>query len=267
MFAGILPKTVISHTYTEAKQTIDSFTFGSDFLIVLALLLFAVAARIILSNVMIHYKRKPALIIMYSAEAVLLIAAAIVIKFAFKDSNGLLGEISSVLNGTVSPMAGSHRVAIWQYTLKMFEGSPWFGVGVGSFKNAFSASVLTEYQQVIGKNTLPDAAHNEYLQQLATVGIIGFIAYMGWLLSIFIRGFKYSLKNPKIAVCLCAAISFAAQMFFSINLILTVPFFYVILGITEYEIRNTKQPDNSDGRQSKKSTSSPNTVIEENITV
>ena len=240
LLAGILPSTVISHTYASNRTT-NSFTFGTGFFIVLALLIFAVAARILLVSIKPKYKRKTAIIVLYSVEAVLLVAAILIIKFAFSGKSGLLGEISALLNGNISPMAGSHRIAIWQYTLKMFEDKPWLCVGTGSFSRAFSNSVLAEYQQVIGKNTLPDAAHNEYLQQLATVGIIGFAAYMGWFLSIFIRGFKYALKNPKLTVCLCAAAGFAAQMSFNINIIIIAPYFYIILGITEYEILSTKR--------------------------
>ena len=64
---------------------------------------------------------------------------------------------------------------------------------------------------------------------------------MGWFLSIIIRGFKYALKNPKLTVCLCAAIAYAAQMCFNINILIIAPYYYVILGITEYEILSTKR--------------------------
>lgn len=239
LFVGILPVTVISHTYKSGVTT-TSYKFGTGFFIVLALLIFAVAARILLMSIKPKHKRKPAIIALYSAEGVILIVAVMIIKFAFIDSKGLLGELSAVLNGNISPMAGSHRVAIWQFSLKMFSQRPILGVGAGEFCKAFADTVLGEYQQVIGKNTLPDAAHNEFLQQLATVGIVGFTAYMGWFLSIIIRGFKYALKNSKLMVCLCAAIGYAAQMCFNINILIIAPYFYVILGITEYEILSTK---------------------------
>ena len=252
LFAGVLPCTVISHTYdSSSKTTVNHYSFGTGFLIVLALLIFAISARILLTSIKPQYKRKPALIALYSAEAVVIILAVIIIKFAFNGSGGLLGELSAVLNGNVSPMAGSHRVAIWQFSLKMFSQRPIFGVGAGEFCKAFSDTVLTEYQQVIGKNTLPDAAHNEFIQQLATVGIVGFAAYMGWLLSILIRGFKYALKNPKLMVCLCTAICFGAQMCFNINILIVAPFFYIILGITEHEIlcaKQSEQPNPADNQ-------------------
>lgn len=242
LFAGVLPLTVISHTYnSSSRTTTNSYKFGSGFFIVLALLIIAVAVRVLLISIKPKYKRKPALIALYTAEAIIIILAVIIIKIAFSNSDGLLGELSAVLNGNISPMAGSHRVAIWQFSLKMFSQRPIFGVGTGEFCKAFSDTVLREYQQVIGKNTLPDAAHNEFIQQLVTVGIVGFAAYMGWLLSILIRGFKYALKNPKLMVCLCTAIGFAAQMSFNINILIIAPFFYVILGITEHEILSIKQ--------------------------
>ena len=240
LFAGVLPFTVISHTY-KSSVTTTSCKFGTSFFIVLALLIFAVAARILLISIKPQYKRKPAIIALYSAEGVIIIVAVMIIKFAFAENEGLLGELSAVLNGNISPMAGSHRVAIWQFSLKMFSQRPILGVGAGEFCKAFADTVLGEYQQVIGKNTLPDAAHNEFLQQLATVGVVGFTAYMGWFLSIIIRGFKYALKNPKLMVCLCAAIGYAAQMSFNINILIIAPYFYVILGITEYEILSTKR--------------------------
>lgn len=157
------------------------------------------------------------------------------------NSSGLIGEISALLNGTLDDMAGSHRVAIWRYSLKLFGDYPLLGSGLGTFKLAFNDTYAAQYHEAIGKVTTLDSAHNEYLHTLVTTGILGFAAYMGMLITQLVRAVKYMFKNPNIMICFFAAFAFAVQMFFNVSIVHITPYFFLMLGMTEYEIRKAKK--------------------------
>lgn len=71
------------------------------------------------------------------------------------------------------------RAEMWEATWRLFRANPAFGVGFGGFANA-----VTEYYDASGNWTLREA-HNEYLELLASGGIVGaslalwFIAVLG----------------------------------------------------------------------------------------
>lgn len=239
---GAVPSFIIHHDYTQSGDfTVTSYSVGTPVFVMIAVVFALIIARILIYKFNFQYSKKAMLIILYSIETAVIVAGLIIIKYCFADADGMLGEISSALNGTLSDMAGSHRIAIWRYSFEIFKKYPIFGTGVGTFSRAFSDIVLPQYQQTIGKYSLPDAAHNEYLQLLVTTGVLGFAAYMTMLISQMIRALKYVFQNPKIAVCFSASVAFAAQMFFNINIILISPFFYLMLGMTEFEIRKAKR--------------------------
>lgn len=71
----------------------------------------------------------------------------------------------------VSMAAGSGRMAFWGTGLEMFKASPLFGIGMGNFTNQN------------GGHT----AHNSFVLCLAELGIVGYMLWMGLLVSTFSR--------------------------------------------------------------------------------
>ncbi len=80
-------------------------------------------------------------------------------------------------------MAGEARPYIWKETLSLITEFRWFGCGLGGF-----ASTFLKYQGHF-KDFSIQFAHNDYLQYLAELGIVGFsilsAAFMGVLWPIF----------------------------------------------------------------------------------
>src|SRR5439155_23530513 len=71
------------------------------------------------------------------------------------------------------------RAGIWRDTLLMTSGYKWTGCGLGAYQQCMYA-----YKTVAPVNTL-DFAHNDYLQILAELGIVGsaFVAMLAsWIL-------------------------------------------------------------------------------------
>jgi O-antigen ligase len=59
------------------------------------------------------------------------------------------------------------RVAHWVAALRMFEQSPWLGVGAGSYDAAYPLVRVPRWEEALGH------AHNAYLNTLAEVGLAG----------------------------------------------------------------------------------------------
>ena len=232
---------VIKYNYPSGENYTEvTFKFGTAFFIGILLAAAFLLCRLFIDKIP-DLPQKNILIVLFSAEGAILVIGAIIIKFFFMNSSGLIGEISALLNGTLDDMAGSHRVAIWRYSLKLFGDYPLLGSGLGTFKLAFNDTYAAQYHEAIGKVTTLDSAHNEYLHTLVTTGILGFAAYMGMLITQLVRAVKYMFKNPNIMICFFAAFAFAVQMFFNVSIVHITPYFFLMLGMTEYEIRKAKK--------------------------
>ena len=76
---------------------------------------------------------------------------------------------------------GEGRFPIWADSLHLVAAYPVFGVGLGSYGNAF-----LKYQTAVVDRTF-DHAHNDYLELLADLGVFGFVLLAGFVFLIFRR--------------------------------------------------------------------------------
>jgi O-antigen ligase len=74
----------------------------------------------------------------------------------------------------------SHRSTIWPMTWEMIKDHPFAGVGFGGYWIA-----ITKYHQGSGELT-PQEAHNDYLELLASGGLIG-AAFVVWFIALFLN--------------------------------------------------------------------------------
>lgn len=100
---------------------------------------------------------------------------------------------------------GVSRNQIWAMTLKMFAAHPVLGVGMGAYWVAVPA-----FHDASGTLT-PQEAHNDYLELLASGGLVGF-AIGVWFLIAVVKKAKANLDSPnrlRRAACLGASIGIA----------------------------------------------------------
>jgi len=71
------------------------------------------------------------------------------------------------------------RMAHWQAALEMWRARFWLGVGFGCYEPAYSAYRLINWPFALGH------AHNYYLNMLAETGLLGLVAYLLFLGSVF----------------------------------------------------------------------------------
>ena len=76
-----------------------------------------------------------------------------------------------------------------------------------------------------------NAAHNEYLNYLITVGALGAAAYGTALVSSIILGFRRARQDPMAAVFCAAVICYGAQALVSIAQPITTPLFILFLAL------------------------------------
>jgi len=89
---------------------------------------------------------------------------------------------------TTESRQGGSRNEIWQATWKMFLAHPIFGVGMAGYWAAIPA-----YHDASGSLT-PQEAHNDYLELLASGGLVGF-ALGVWFVVIVVRRTRENLRS------------------------------------------------------------------------
>lgn len=91
--------------------------------------------------------------------------------------------------------SNAFRLRVWESTLKGIQDNPAFGVGIGNYPiniPLYETSDLkkTDWQELRYLNN----AHNEYLQLIFELGIIGFIFFAWFIIEVFAIGAK-SIKD------------------------------------------------------------------------
>ena len=127
---------------------------------------------------------------------------------------------------------GTNRGYMWRRTIDIFRNfNLWrklFGYGPDTFYYAFSP-YFEELKQYWMSST--NAAHNEYLNYLITVGFLGVCAYCTALVSALVRCFRNAKQSPMAAVSCAAVICYAAQALVSIAQPITTPLLILFLAL------------------------------------
>jgi O-antigen ligase/Flp pilus assembly protein TadD len=71
------------------------------------------------------------------------------------------------------------RILTWKGTLQLFDAYPWLGAGPGTFKYVYPRYAIAGYVE---------AAHENYLQMFAELGVVGGIVFLWLLASILLTG-------------------------------------------------------------------------------
>ena len=117
--------------------------------------------------------------------------------------------------------AGSGRMRIWMAAFDVWKQHPVIGCG--------PENLPMEMQPALGGY---EACHNEYLQVLAEMGIIGFITYWGGHLTNFVYQLKRmgTTSNASL-VAYGAAAAYLVSAAFGITITVSEVFFFFVLGI------------------------------------
>lgn len=93
--------------------------------------------------------------------------------------------------------SGKIRLVVWGGALELFKRNPLFGTGAETFAYAYYSVKPIEHNLLSEWDYLYNKAHNEYLNYLATTGIVGLGTYLlmiGW---VFYYSARWLFKNRK----------------------------------------------------------------------
>lgn len=126
--------------------------------------------------------------------------------------------------------SGQIRFIVWKGALDIFRHNPILGSGLETFAYSYYQYRPVEHNKTSEWDFLYNKAHNEYLNYLATTGLVGFGTYM-LVIGSFIYWSLKKLLGPKpnvlIITLLASYISFLIYNFFLFSVVIIAIFFYL----------------------------------------
>jgi O-antigen ligase len=161
-------------------------------------------------------RKSPARAIYISAT----VAAVAIMLLLFISAPGALLERMANRGGQ-EPLTVDARVQIWRETLPMAADYRIFGSGLGTY-----ASVFQKYR-ASAPEYLVDFAHNDYLQLLAELGVIGFVIAIASALTILVQIVHAVRRGPtrahRLVAAACAAALVALMLDCSVDFDFYIP--------------------------------------------
>ncbi|MCI9360838.1 MAG: O-antigen ligase domain-containing protein [Hungatella sp.] len=174
---------------------------------------------------------------LWRAWLVLIIIAALAVLYVLYDVNiaeggEKYGSLQNYLKFTDS--WGSSRGFAWRIALENYGKFPihqkLFGHGPDTFGLITYFNNLAEMQssyRVIFEN-----AHNEYLQYLMTMGILGVFAYVGLLVSAFVLVIKKQMNHVPVMAMLAGVFCYVTQGVVNISQPIVTPVMWTLLAMS-----------------------------------
>lgn len=159
------------------------------------------------------------------------------VAFAFYDATVLgnsarYGALASYV--TFNEDWGTDRGYVWTATMTLWEHilTPFqkmFGLGADTFR----LLMMSYYppRQVGERMVVYDSVHNEYLNHLVTIGIVGMVAHIVFLLSSIVTMSKRMKGRPEVAAVMFAIAAYAVQAVININLPVVYPVILQLLAM------------------------------------
>lgn len=128
---------------------------------------------------------------------------------------------------------GTNRGYIWKQAMRLYGEFPVLHKLFGYGPDTFGILTVREihFDMVNKTGQVFDSAHNEYLQYLITIGPIGLIAYLVFLVSSFRAMLKTRQKNIYLTGMLVALVCYAFQALVNINLPMATPIMWLMLSV------------------------------------
>lgn len=155
-----------------------------------------------------------------AASAALLIILAVVTPVGSR-----LASIADVESGTARG-----RLIQWELTLAMVADRPLLGWGPDTYAAVFPSYISSKFERDIGRDVIPDRAHNVFLDIASTLGVLGLVAYL-WLLASVFRAALANRRTPLSSGLIAALAGYLVQMFFSFPLADLDSVFWMFVGL------------------------------------
>lgn len=164
----------------------------------------------------------------------LLIAGAVALLFMLYDANagGNGARYGSLAEYLVFDNSwGTNRGYIWKASFRMYENlkpiHKIFGFGPDTFGIMTTDKIMAEMIDATGQ--IFDNAHNAYIQYFVTIGPIGALAYIVFLISGIGRTVKMRVRNPYALGCALAVLCYACQAIVNLDLPIATPMMWMLM--------------------------------------
>lgn len=163
---------------------------------------------------------------------VLLSLALSFLSNAYFSNSTAISRASSI---NISSGASSGRFELWSNAIDFFVKHPIIGCGLGNWK----VESLPYWSKLQSGYIVPYHAHNDFLELLTELGIIGFLSYFFIFVSIFYLLTSSLLKSKKefhFFILICSSLFYFTDAFFNFPLERTIMqiMFAFILALTSY---------------------------------
>lgn len=134
---------------------------------------------------------------------------------------------------------GKIRLIVWQGALEVFKHYPILGSGVETFAYSYYNFRPASHNLTSEWDFLYNKAHNEYLNYLATTGLLGTLSYLALIFTFIFWCCQYLFKQKKLSkqylfttFLLASYISYLVQNFFGFSVVVIALFFYLFPALT-----------------------------------
>lgn len=165
-----------------------------------------------------------------------ILAAVLAVCFMLFDANvsGNGARYGTLANYLVfNDHWGTNRGFIWRASLEMYQKFKpihrVFGYGPDTFGLLTTSKIFDDMLNVTGQRF--DAAHNEYLHFLLTVGPVALAGYLVFQIGSCWTMVKNRAKNPYILACMVAVLCYGCQALVNLNLPIATPMMWLLLSV------------------------------------
>ena len=123
---------------------------------------------------------------------------------------------------------GTDRGRIWTYCIRAYGAFPLFQKLIGA-----GPGFLMQYDSLhpLFPDAILDSAHNEYLNYLLAVGIVGFAGYLCWITGVIKAAFARRGGAPLALAFGMGALAYAVQAIVNIAQPISTPFLFLLLAM------------------------------------
>ena len=174
--------------------------------------------------------------IIFIAIAVFIVAAVVIFAVANLHKGTWEGALSALERLRLQDSWGSGRGYIWKITVESWFKLPLWqkltGYGVNCYHMFINTYGGAEVLEFFGGAQLVDA-HNELLQILATMGILGTVGYFGLIISTIVKAAKSVAVKPVMLLGVIALFGYLAQALVNNPTVFLTPYLFLMLGMTK----------------------------------
>lgn len=165
-FRNIFLKLItLSAIFISLISIVFTYSRGGWISLIAALLLFFILS---------FKKIKSNIILLFLMLAIFITATFVFIKPA--NVNNKAQSIKAEMSPQTRTVSGNLRITVWKNTLKMIKDYPIFGLGPGAFGNVYYNYQNTPWLYA-------QHAHNQFLEYIAELGILGFLFFAAIIIS------------------------------------------------------------------------------------